>query len=391
MGEGDPRGELIALELRRPERWPLLVRWLRAHLDDDVKFGSDRRFVSDVRDLGWLDEPIGEFCRGVSLMARIEDMQKAVAAIAKRSRPWLTTIKLQPGFGTLVLDEAFAAAVPNLVELEAIGGFDLRRFQHPTVSRLIRSVYSLEGGDTLELAMLLPAVTDCALRLDPWRKEWRPDRITLVGLPAVRALDLSSSDPDGWGNRKGFVRLDVHKWVRYLPTLSRLRSLVLPAVRSKAAAKHVAAIAEDHPALAIHVAQSYSRYTFALPARVTVAPPWPFPPDDEADDPWEYEVIAAGTSFLVFRGILQSATKREFDSRDDAFRAAWRELYAALDACDAKNKVVVTFGVLRRAIAAWRPGGPLASSEDIRARVVAAAKTVTDDQVVTIRVASKRR
>jgi len=59
--------------------------------------------------------------------------------------------------------------------------------------------------------------------------------------------------------------------------------------------------------------------------------------------------------------------------------------------CDAKDKVVVAFGVLHRAIAAWRPGDRLESSEDIRARLVAAAKTVTDDQVVTIRVAPKRR
>ena len=326
----------------------------------------------------------------MSLLARIEDTQKAVAAIAKRPRPWLTKIRLQPGFGTLVLDEAFAAAVPNLVELEAIGGFDLRRFRHPTLSRLIRSVNSLEGGETLDLPMQLPAVTDCVLRLDPWKKEW-PDRISLVGLPALRTLDLSPSDPTGWGKRKGFIRLDVFEWVRYLPTLSRLRSLVLPAVRSKAAAKHVAAIAEDHPALAIHVAQTYSRYTFALPARVTVAPPWPFPPSDESNDPWQYEVVAPGTSFVVFRGTLESTTRREFDSRDDAFRAAWRELYVALDVCDAKKKVAVAFGVLRRAIAAWRPGDPRESSEDIRARVVAAAKIVTDDQVITIRVAPERR
>ena len=389
MGEGDPRGELIALELRRPERWPLLERWLASHLK--IEPGGDHLHVASADYLTWLDEPIGEFCRGVSLLARIEDAQRVVAAIAKRPRPWLTKIKLQPGFGTLVLDEAFAAAVPNLVEFEAIGAFDLRRFHHPTLRRLIRSVNSLEGGETLELPMELPAVTDCALRLDPWKKKWRADRITLVGLPALRTLDLSASDPDGWGNRNGFIRLDVFEWVRYLPTLSRLRSLVLPAVRSKAAAKHVAAIAEDHPALAIHVAQTYSRYTFALPARVTVAAAWPFPPNDESSDPWQYEVVAPGTSFLVLRGTLESATKREFDSRDDAFRAAWRELYAALDVCDAKDTVAVAFGVLRRAIAAWRPGDPLESSEDIRATVVAVARTVTDDQVVTIRVAPKRR
>jgi hypothetical protein len=389
MGEGDPRGELIALELGRPERWPLLQRWLASHVK--LEPGGDHLHVANADYLTWLDEPIGEFCRGVSLVARIEDAQRAVAAIAKRPRPWLTKIKLQPGFGTLVLDEAFAAAVPNLVELEAIGGFDLRRFHHPTLSRLIRSVNSLEGGETLELPVQLPAVTDCALRLDPWKKRWRAERITLAGLPGLRTLDLSPSDPDGWGNRNGFIRLDVFEWARYLPTLPRLRSLVLPAVRSKAAAKHVAAIAEDHPALAIHVAQAYSRYAFALPARVTVAPAWPFPPNDESNDPWQYEVIAPSTSFLILRGTLESTTKREFDSRDDAFRAMWRELYIALDVCDAKNKVMVAFGVLRRAIAAWRLGDPQESSEEIRARVVAAARTVPDDQVITIRVAPKRR
>ena len=389
MAEGDPRGELIALELQRPERWPLLARWLASHLK--VEPGGDHLHVTSKDYLSWLDEPIGEFCRGVSLLARIEDTQKAVAAIARRPRLWVTRIKLQPGFGTLVLDEAFAAAVPNLVELEAIGGFDLRRFRHPTLSRLIRSINSLEGGESLELPMNLPAVTHCTLNLDPWKKEWHADRITLAGLPALRTLDLSPSDPTNWGNRPKFTRLDVFEWVRYLPVLPRLRSLVLPAVRSKKAAKHVAAIAEDHPALAIHVAQTYSRYMFALPPRVTAAAPWPFPPDDEANTPWKYEVEAPGGTFEIFRRTLASTTQREFDSRDEAFRTAWRELYAALDVCDAKDKVVVAFGVLHRAIAAWRPGDRLESSEDIRARLVAAAKTVTDDQVVTIRVAPKRR
>jgi hypothetical protein len=164
MSEGDPRGELIALELRRPERWALLTRWLASHLR--LEPGGDHLFVVSEH-VDWLDTPIGEFCRGISISQRIEDARKIVAAVAKRPRPWLTRIKIMAGFGTLVLDDALRAAVPNLHELELIGAHDLRDFVHPTLQKLRRSVQSLEGGNELALAMYLPGVTHCTLELEP--------------------------------------------------------------------------------------------------------------------------------------------------------------------------------------------------------------------------------
>jgi len=385
MSEGDPRGELIALELRRPERWTLLTRWLASHLR--LEPGGDHLYVAGNY-LDWLDEPIGEFCRGISVSARIEEARAIVAAVAKRPRPWLTRIKIMAGFGTLALDDGFRAVVPNLYELELIGAHDLRAFVHPTVSKLRRSVNSLEGGNELALAMNLPAVSHCTLELEPWHDDWNSKHIMLHRLPALRTLDLAPSDPNGWGrNRKGFGHLDVFRWLRDLPVVAQLTSLIVPSVRTKDAAKHLRAIADAHPQLAIHIAQSYSRYPFgeALQPRVTIAPPWPWPPSDE-DQPWEVRVTLPDRStFDMFYSSLASTPEREFATQTEEFRTMWRDMWAVLDACK-KRPTQIRFGLLHRAITAWRQGDPAESSEEIRNRVVAAAQKVAPEQLVTIAV-----
>src|SRR5688500_17092591 len=96
MADGDPRGELIALEMRRPERKPLLMRWLASHLA--LEPGGDHLYACDERWIPFLESPIGEFCRGVSASVRMENAQKLVDAIITKPRPFMTRFKLMAGF-----------------------------------------------------------------------------------------------------------------------------------------------------------------------------------------------------------------------------------------------------------------------------------------------------
>ena len=311
-----------------------------------------------------------------------------VERLAAKPRPFCTRIKLTPGFGTLKLPRSLADALPSLVELELGGGVDLSEFAHPRVRRLRRSFESMEGHASLTLPMYLPAVEHVTLSLQLWQRKLDAAKVTLEQLPALRTLDVAESEPQVIPHRyrKTHVVLDVFEWLRDLPLLPRLRTLRVPSVRDKRAAKHLAAIAKRAPHTAIEVVRVYSRCAFGgeLAPRITFPQPWPWVPDNEAHGRWAYSVGALGVSFEMLTLDINSVLAREFDHRDDAFRDDWRQVLDALDR--AENKPVqIPFGLLHRAIAAW-PHEPenLSTWCSLRERVVEAATKLTPDQLVTI-------
>ncbi|TQF16787.1 hypothetical protein FJV41_06425 [Myxococcus llanfairpwllgwyngyllgogerychwyrndrobwllllantysiliogogogochensis] len=144
---GDPRGELMALDLNptpedrgwRHRRQALLAEWLGEPLA--VRAGNlvQHGFIHALRDdrfhpPGLLDSPLGTFVRRYT----VRGDEQALARLASRPRPWLVQLTFIPsGPGVQVSDtvrDALIAATPHLQELHLLGArppFDA--FPHPSV------------------------------------------------------------------------------------------------------------------------------------------------------------------------------------------------------------------------------------------------------------------
>lgn len=258
MSEGDPRGEQIALELRRPERRPLLLRWLASHLQTEP--GGDHLHAFDEEWIPFLRSPIGEFCRGVSGVARMENARALVDALIEKPRPFLTRFKLTAGFdGPLVLDERHVAAMPNLVELDIDGDYDLRRFRHPRVTKLRRASWSMNGLRSWVWPLDLPNCEELVVDAKPWSKRVDAADVTFDGLPRVRVLDVSECERKVLGKQPGDrVNLDVFAWLRDLPMITRLERVRVPSVGTSAQAMNLATLVARAPGLRVDVAHVHA-------------------------------------------------------------------------------------------------------------------------------------
>jgi hypothetical protein len=159
MSLGDPRGELIALDLHpvdepawHARRRVLLYHWLGAdhswgHLVQhgfvhEVRAGHPRREL--------FSGPLGEVIRGFSTWGTAYAIRDPLPYLVVRSleqlvaqpRPWLTRIAIEYDGDERCSDaltRAVIAATPNLVELYSVGKPVFDSFRHPTLQRLYAS------------------------------------------------------------------------------------------------------------------------------------------------------------------------------------------------------------------------------------------------------------
>ncbi len=146
--QGDPRGELMALDLSptpedegwKHQRQALLVAWLgeelaarAGHLVQHGYLHAARQDRFHPPDL--LDGPLGALVRSYTLRGD----EQALARFASRPRPWLTRLTLGNGgsapFSDTVRD-ALIASAPHLQELLLMGRPAFDAFMHPGVRRL---------------------------------------------------------------------------------------------------------------------------------------------------------------------------------------------------------------------------------------------------------------
>ncbi|MEJ7597666.1 MAG: hypothetical protein WKG01_07140 [Kofleriaceae bacterium] len=175
MSIGDPRGELIALDLQletqadrtsRTRRYrfapaelvarraALLETWLRALVPSD----PTRGWIGDHVRFGFLEDlelasaeqcaqlpvilasPLGELIRGVTIRGVDRDLATALDLLAGISHPWLARLSLHNhGSGRLLspaLEARVIAATPRLARLELAGHRAIRTFAHPALREL---------------------------------------------------------------------------------------------------------------------------------------------------------------------------------------------------------------------------------------------------------------
>lgn len=384
ISEGDPRGELIALDLRVPERRPLLLRWLASHLSTVP--GGDHLNVCDESWIPFLRSPIGAYCRGAAAFGRMEDAQRLVAAIIEQPRPFMTRFKMMAGFdGPLVMDMRHVEAMPNLVELDLDGDFDLRAFRHPNVKRLYRRSWSCNGLRSWTWPVDLPACEQLVVDAKPWSTTVSPARVTFAGLPNLRTLDVSDCEPQFLPARqKDKLNLDVFRWLAGLALVRQLRTLRVPSVRSSNDAKVLARLLDTAPRLEIEVARTYARSSATVASdRIRFAPPWPWLPGNEEHGRWQYTVTAPGGIVLhMLSGAICNGLERTFDGADEPYREDWRTIWKALDASHAAPQRL-PFGLLLRAFTGFVTED-IGSATSLRNEIVGLAARIRADDLVTL-------
>jgi uncharacterized protein (TIGR02996 family) len=300
QAQGDPRGELIALDLRAPamsiqsvevRRGQLLRAWLGD--DADVAFDVDQQLwyagdldgtyatfdcgfidlMIDGADRGLLASRAATYVRRISTYGTTEQLAALVPQIAAFPRPWLTHISLGRESGSTLLighgaGEQLVAATPNLEVLDLAGKNLFDRFAHPNVREL-----GLIGSEAIDLASGPPfrALTSIDYRFDDDRPVPRglfaPARV-----PALRRLDFSREEP---GGDRLFPILGT------LAVAPQLAKLVLPAIRSYRDHALVQAAIDRMPVLRelafARAYESHGRFDELRHASARIVMPLPFP------------------------------------------------------------------------------------------------------------------
>jgi hypothetical protein len=290
LAEGDPRGELIALDLRIEasgttselvaRRASLLAAFL-GHLRplDNLHLAwvgdtFSRGFVDDLvidavdanaceRLPAILASAIGPYLRGITIRGDDAFIDLALELVASREHAWLEQLTLvkQTGRDAPAASEAtiesVVAAMPRLRRLAVEGHHVVDEFPHPALRELhvtgetalgslVTEGPAYVGVEELDLAFvratpgygpgaLPPFEDDVFLEEDEPPEPPDGGRFELCAerLPALRRVDLSRNEPVGQGSASARLRggASVFEFVEWLPMRERLTHLKLPSLR----------------------------------------------------------------------------------------------------------------------------------------------------------------
>ena len=256
---GDPRGELVAIDLHAEARGPtdelderrreLLGTWLGELAGSRavrcvwgfVELTLDRETPDPYTLAKLLGGPAGPFLRGLELAGDATFIANALALVAGAPRRRLAALAItQPGASEQPTIAGKAAtelirATPILETLVVRGGAVFGAFPHPTVRRARVAGFNAIGS-LVGAGPALPALIDLDFA---FHREWvtgryptpRADQLDrlLRGTPALRRLDLSRNEPvpQPWGFA---LRTDVFKLLRELSIKRQLTHLRMPSI-----------------------------------------------------------------------------------------------------------------------------------------------------------------
>lgn len=302
QAQGDPRGELISLDIRGvrddKRRGKLLASWLgdevalawsAAH---QLWYAGDLDATHATFECGFVDLTVAEdggamalrllassasdYLRRVSLVGPTSVLAPVLAQLVARRRPWLQQLAIArprtertPLVGTQ-LGRALAEATPALEVLDLDGRNLFDRFAHPNLREL-----GISGCDAIDLVEGPPFPALHAI--DYQHDLVRPVRMLLAAsrVPAVRRLCLARSEAGG----------ELYALLGTLPIANQLSKLVVPAVRTQAEVALVQAAIDRMPRLReLLIARDYVQFNdihreLRHPwARIRWPEPSPWPP-----------------------------------------------------------------------------------------------------------------
>jgi hypothetical protein len=362
MAVGDPRGELVAVDLHiarhgsSPElahrRRRALRSWLGIEPAEDptrgmwgtVRFAYG--FVEDARiDLAArvLASPAAPFVRRLTLVGKAFAIEDTLSRLGREQRPWLSHLVIAPRFrgdppGRIWRRDppnlantslpSLIAATPRLETFDLAGHRLVRAFPHPTVRRL-----RIAGIDAflplLEPAEPMPGVEELvfAFAREPGgpvvlERPW-PSLIPGASLPALRRLDLSPNESQ---RATTDTQLGVFDVLATLGVLEQLEELRLPSIRNGQEAILVDRALARMPALQrVEVMRGWGKHTprHATAELVEIAVPWPRFESPNANLELWCELPDEPRDPQFLRTIEGLVLVERFDDFDEPVRAAW--------------------------------------------------------------------
>jgi len=259
MAEGDPRGDMIAIDLAIDERGssPELAarrdQLIRDCFGDTIPPGTMRYGFFDVDATSAAPSPQLEaafsgpaaaYVRSIVICGTPATLHDALAAVASVPRPWLQRLALRQWSESKAapysrLAGALIAATPHLDTLELDGRNVLDDLAHPTLLRLRVSGYdataSLVRGDAPLpnlLALDFAFQSHLADRQDSPGERLRSMLLAPARFPALVELDLSRNEPGKSDPCSLGGTVDICRFLHDLAIAPQLERVRLPSVRA---------------------------------------------------------------------------------------------------------------------------------------------------------------
>jgi hypothetical protein len=354
--DGDPRGELIALDLRGSEdderRGELARRWLGDELAESV-------LASGAINCGFLElrlagEPgyellnslyahrAGAYLRSVTIDGDILAVRTLLAHLAYRTQRWLDDVAIRcTGTRQNVVDddlaERFVQACPLLRSLEVEGQYVFGSLRHRDLRSLRvtghTAVGSLRGDGAVDLPALGLVDLAFATPLDDDFLPLSPGPMLLRDrFPMLRRLDLSRNEPGLQEPHYLGGRVDAFDFLAGLPVRDQLTHVRMPALRSsRQLAVFERAFVDLHALRDLTIVRTYRDAPWVPPRpRLTVREPYPWPPNDRARVIY-FDIIARGRETVVtpfLEPLIEWLEQQwEHDLLSPEARRAWTELF----------------------------------------------------------------
>jgi hypothetical protein len=319
QAEGDPRGELIALDLQieahgnsfelAKRRTSLLFAWLGAlvpvdnvhasWVGDSMKFG----FVEDLQVEGndpnalarleqVLESPAGAYVRGLTMSGNTKDLEEAFTVLSRQEHLWLTRFSIGlwnplPTIDAKVSQQLFAA-MPRLESLELRRHAAFGEFSHRTIKKL--AIRGATVYQALGTGAAFDAVAELELDLsggdypnyeyydEEYVEEQPPAQPELpdIAFPSLKKLDLSTN---GIGNIDA-----AYQFLRTFDARAHITHVKIPQLRNKNDRDDLVTAIRDMRALeVIEVVHGHYYEPADIPGVRFVRPePWPWPTEERA-------------------------------------------------------------------------------------------------------------
>jgi len=387
---GDPRGELIVIDLQleqrsTPElvarRASLLSAWLgrlvpsnphTSWVGDSFRFGFVEDLVIDGHDpsaderlASVLGSPLALYLKRVTIRGESAHAARVLASLSSTRHSWLTQLSVRTWTEGEPIDDAtvaaFIAAAPQLALLEVQGTRVFETFAHPALRRLRVTGWSALPALVSDTADdMFATVTDLDFAFyetyDP--AHYAPaapqvgKELPALQLPALRRLDLARNEPE----RANIQRYDFDDVVdydprddldygeltalRFLGTLAlrnQVTHLRLPSVRSEAEFQELSAAVAGMSAL-VELEITRGHYYRApelanTRARFKRPSPWPWPRVDRIEPGDSLHVVVPGSRSGDVVPIADAAAvmERRFEDLPSDVRYAWTRFWVFVD------------------------------------------------------------
>lgn len=353
IARGDPRGELIAIDLalaQATEPTALALRkrelieqwigesiagwrWQPRNIDHALITGfagANSATFEMVEQVQHLVDAVGNHIRDLWLYGSNVDLKKSLTVLARAEGglPWLRKLTLNRVDGVRPIDrpiwQAVVDATPHLTELILEGKGVLASPLHPAVRTLrIQGFAIAVGGQPFD------GVTHLDFQFaDPhaYGAELPTiDKLVAVvnprAFPALRILDVSRNVAPRWSQPAQPIALEFLSAVEGLARFERIR---VPAI-SNDSARVLVEILERHPQLVIEVARIYEALDVRHP-RLLVPVPRVWPAQPHSRD----ALIVAKYGEELSLSTLIDDLEEQFDAMGREPQAAWIAFWAFL-------------------------------------------------------------